>query len=66
MEKHNKCLNRVLLNEGKIHKTCKQSVVLVFLHLLRGERIQIAHKVLLSVAVVSMAAAGSSLTQLKM
>lgn len=39
MEKHNKCLNRVLLNEGKIHKTCKQSVVLVFPHLLRGERI---------------------------
>lgn len=39
MEKHNKCLNRVLLNEGKRHKTCKQSVVFVFPHLLRGERI---------------------------
>lgn len=66
MEKNNMCLNRVLLNEGKIYTTCKQSVVIVFPHLLRGERISIAHKVLLSVAVVSMAAAGRSLTRLKM
>lgn len=66
MEKSNTCLNTALLNEGKIYTTCKESVVLVFLYLLRGKQIQIARKVLLSVAVVSMAAAESSLTRLNM
>lgn len=52
--------------KARYTQPANSQVVLVFLHLLRGEKIQIAHKVLLSVAVVSMAAAGSSLIRLKM